>query len=122
MAQPISLIIFYTTHSIIVVGFAFVRHSSYVRGRAWQVQEASHRERKDQRAGMGGHMEGTSSTEHTEVEVPVDPEKKRCGCHFKPELYFITYKQSALVLTSLSLRFKCMCPSMVSYLCNCVYS
>lgn len=37
------------------------------RGRAWQVQEASHRgNKKDQRVGMGGHMESGSLREHTE--------------------------------------------------------
>lgn len=96
MAQPIPLIIFFTIQDIIEDGSGFVQHSSYVQGQSVAGAGSKPQERKDQRVGMGGHMEGTSATEHTETQTPVDPEKRYHGCHFKSELCFITYKQSAL--------------------------
>lgn len=67
MAQPTSLIIFSTIQNIIVVGIAFVLHSSYAQGQSMAGAGSKPQgEQKAQRVGMGRHMESGSITEHTE--------------------------------------------------------
>lgn len=89
MAQPTSLIIFSTIQNIIVVGFAFVLHSSYVQGQSVAGAGSEPQgEQKDQRVGMGGHKENGSLTEHSS-QSPCGS----CDRHFTPELCFVTYRQ-----------------------------
>lgn len=97
-----------------MVGFAFVQPSSYVRGRAWQVQEVGHRKERSRGLGWEGACRALAP-QSTLKPKPLGILRRdsmvatsNLSCVLPPTNSLLC-SEVILVLTSLSLRFKCMC-------------
>lgn len=115
MAQSTSLIIFFTIQSIIVVGLAFVLHSSYAQRQSVAGAGSQPQGEQKRPEGWDGRAHGERQPQRAHrAQAPEDPVIATSHLSLQT-VYFVLGGNSAPPVSFF--KFSICAPSMVSYLC-----